>query len=371
MRVLAAPVLAALASGSAVVVQLVQMAFSTVPVALNMSTWDLVWQRRVNLLTYSEQFDNAIWVKTQATVTANAISAPDGLVTADKLIDTAVNTYHYLARTASFISGVTYSRSVYGKAGELGNFYIDFPSARFGSCNALIDLVSGSVQQPVNGVSAITSCGDGWYRVTLTATATVTGTGSVQIVLGTGSAYLGNGINGLYIWGAQLEPGDLSSTYTPTTSTALNEPGTVYKGAYGLGTISAVVDKPGDVQGLTLEMSGGDAARISLALDDSDMVQGTPLTLRTAIMDPATYTILDAPADWVGTLDTMVIVEDGQQAAIRVTAESNAVDLLRGTPQFYNDTDQRAINANDGSFRFVVDQIDKPLIWPAKSFFYQ
>lgn len=144
-----------------------------------------------------------------------------------------------------------------------------------------------------------------------------------------------------------------------------------YKGAYGLGTISAVVDKPGDVQGITLEMSGGDAARISLALDDSDIVQGTPLTLRTAIMDPATYTILDAPADWVGTLDTMVIVEDGQQASIRVTAESNAVDLLRGTPQFYNDTDQRAINANDGSFRFVVDQIDKPLIWPAKSFFYQ
>lgn len=146
--------------------------------------------------------------------------------------------------------------------------------------------------------------------------------------------------------------------------------GITYKGASGLGTISAVADKPGEVQGLTLELFG-DAATVALALDESDTVQGTPCVIRTAIIETDTYTILDAPIEWVGTLDTMSIGEDGKQASIRVTAESNAVDLLRGTPQFYNDTDQRTINATDGSFKYVVDQIDKPVIWPARAFFYQ
>jgi hypothetical protein len=178
----------------------------------------------------------------------------------------------------------------------------------------------------------------------------------------------GDGVKGFYVWGSQLEPGNLASTYTATTTTALNEPGITYKGAYGLGAVSDILDKPGEVQGLTFELFG-DGAAIALALDDADIVQGTPVTLRTAIIETNTYTILDAPVDWLGTLDTMVIVEDGQQASIRVTAESKAVNLLRGTPQFYNDADQRAINPADGSFAYVVDQIDKPIIWPAKAYF--
>lgn len=147
--------------------------------------------------------------------------------------------------------------------------------------------------------------------------------------------------------------------------------GVVYKGAYGLGTISAVQDKPGEIAGITLELAAGDSSIIALALDDADIVQGTPVTIRTAIIDLETYQVLDAPIDWVGSLDTMSIGEDGTQAAIRCTAESKAVDLLRGNPQFYADQDQRAIAPNDASFSFVVDQIDKPLIWPTRAFFYK
>ena len=144
-----------------------------------------------------------------------------------------------------------------------------------------------------------------------------------------------------------------------------------YKGAYGLGQISPITDKPGEVQGITLELHGADDARISLALDEADIVQGTPLTLRTAIISLDTFTILDAPIDWVGTLDTMATAEDGETASISVTAESKAVDLLRGTVLMYTDADQRTINPTDGAFKYVVDQIDKPVIWPAKAFFQQ
>ena len=147
--------------------------------------------------------------------------------------------------------------------------------------------------------------------------------------------------------------------------------GVTYKGAYGLGQLSAITDKPGEVQGITLELAGGDAAVISLALDDADLVQGTPCIIRTAVLETVNYTILDAPIEWTGTLDTMAIAEDGTSASIRVSAESRAVDLLRGTPWFYNDADQVAVLATDRSFKYLVDQIDKPVVWPAKSWFYK
>lgn len=145
--------------------------------------------------------------------------------------------------------------------------------------------------------------------------------------------------------------------------------GVQYRGAYGLGSVSPITDRPGEVQGITLELAGGDSARIALALDDADIVPGTLLLIRTAIINTDTLQILDAPVDFVGELDTMSLAEDGRQCVIRVTAESRAVNLLRGAPQFYNNTDQRTINAADGAFAYVVDQIDKPVIWPAREYF--
>lgn len=145
---------------------------------------------------------------------------------------------------------------------------------------------------------------------------------------------------------------------------------TVYKGAYGLGQISPVTDKAGEVQGITLDLFA-DSINISLALDGSDVVQGSICTIRTAIFDPVNYVVVDAPIDWVGDLDTMTIVEDGKQAAVRVTAESKAVSLLRGSPSFYNDADQRLVNGFDASFVYQVDQLNKPVIWPAREFFFK
>lgn len=147
--------------------------------------------------------------------------------------------------------------------------------------------------------------------------------------------------------------------------------GITYLGAPGLGTVNQVSDKPGEVQGMTLELDGGDPVRISLALDNADEVQGTALTIRTAIIETANYTILDAPVDWAGKCDTMGISEDGETASVRVTAESGAVDLLRGNPATYSDADQQADYAGDLAFAFVVDQVDKPIVWPAKEFYYK
>jgi hypothetical protein len=156
-----------------------------------------------------------------------------------------------------------------------------------------------------------------------------------------------------------------------TSTWNLSWAGVTYSGAYGLGQVSAMADKPGEVQGITLELSGAGSTVIALALDDADQVQGTPCIIRTAIIETSTYTVLDAPIEWSGTLDTMSLAEDGQTAQIRVTAESRAVDLLRGTPWLYTDADQTALAPLDRSFKYVIDQLDKPVVWPDKSFFYK
>ena len=47
-----------------------------------------------NLLTYSEEMDNAIWIKAGLTVTNNAAIAPDGTLTADLLSNTTTESIY-------------------------------------------------------------------------------------------------------------------------------------------------------------------------------------------------------------------------------------------------------------------------------------
>src|SRR5690606_5381998 len=46
----------------------------------------LVEEQRTNLLLRSQEFDNASWSKVSSSVSANAAVAPDGTLTADKII---------------------------------------------------------------------------------------------------------------------------------------------------------------------------------------------------------------------------------------------------------------------------------------------
>ncbi len=142
-----------------------------------------------------------------------------------------------------------------------------------------------------------------------------------------------------------------------------------YLKGYGIGSISPVTDRPGELQGLKLSLAAGDDARIALALDSANEVQGSQIVLRTALVELVNYTILEAPIEWQGKMDTMTISEDNSAAVINVSCESKGVDLLRGTPSFYADPDQRRIDAADGAFRFVVDQVGKRVVWPARSYF--
>lgn len=144
--------------------------------------------------------------------------------------------------------------------------------------------------------------------------------------------------------------------------------GVSYLGAGNLGSIGEVADAPGEIKGLQVEMAGVSSAAISLALDSSGEVQGTPTDLRTGIMDEA-GTVLDAPVDWAGSLDTMAITESGDTCSLSATAESSAVDLLRGAPLTYSNADQQARFPGDLAFEFSVAQATAPVVWPLRQWF--
>jgi hypothetical protein len=147
--------------------------------------------------------------------------------------------------------------------------------------------------------------------------------------------------------------------------------GVTYQGASGLGDISAIEDGPGEVKGLQFTMSGASASAISLALDDASEWPGTPITIRTAVFNAATGQIVDAPLDWAGRGDTMGISEDGDTCRVTATAESTAVDLLRGSPLTTSHADQQSVSPGDRAFEYVASQADQPVVWPAASWFHR
>lgn len=147
--------------------------------------------------------------------------------------------------------------------------------------------------------------------------------------------------------------------------------GTTYLGASGLGAIAPINDQPGELPGVQLELQQVDSSMIALALDDADEVQGSLVTISTAVIDSTTYQIIDLVTDWIGYADKMLISEDGAKASIGMTAESKGVDLLRGNPLVYSDGDQKSLYPTDRAFEYVASQVDQPVIWPQREWFYK
>ena len=169
----------------------------------------------VNLLTWTQQFDNAAWTKSNTTVTANSTVAPDGTSTADTLIENTSNAFHAAVQSLT-LSGAT-TISCYLKANTRNFAAIRTYDGTNGDRYAVFNLATGAAGVTSGGTtSTITSVGNGWYRCSMTYTYT-SASGSAGITVQDANsyvAYTGDGTSGVYLWGAQVEVGSAATTYT-------------------------------------------------------------------------------------------------------------------------------------------------------------
>lgn len=182
----------------------------------------LIEEQRTNLLTYSEQFDNAAWTKSNASVTANTVVAPDGTLSGDKLVEDSANSTHYTQATGVSATATPYTFSFYAKAAERTavGFYVANGNVGQGFVLTGAGTLSGTIGASAVTSASITPVGNGWYRCTATWTPSA-GNAAPRIyplISTTGAGYQGDGYSGLYIWGAQLEAGAFATSYIATTS---------------------------------------------------------------------------------------------------------------------------------------------------------
>lgn len=168
---------------------------------------------QTNLLTYSEQFDNAAWTKTNVTVTANAALSPNGTLTADEIVCSA--------------NGLAYVEQLigpYSQANSIVSMYLKASATDRGALVVLWDATdSNSIAELVvtSLSSGGTDAGNGWRRYNISGATLVLGNAlSVRIYPDKNATGVAS-VSRLYAWGAQLVQGSVPGNYQATTSAAL------------------------------------------------------------------------------------------------------------------------------------------------------
>lgn len=191
-------------------------------------------QPSANLLTYSDDFSNAIWTKNASTITSDLTIAPDGTTTADKLIENTSAAEHYvLYNNAPMVSGTRNTISIYAKSNERGHLTFYAANKDAGGIRVRFNLSDGT-STIIGNLANLTvnpsiNVGNSWWRLSITIDG---GTGATvpQVVFqtdtGSSFSYAGTANYGVYIWGAQLEAATFATPYIPTTTASTSRANT-------------------------------------------------------------------------------------------------------------------------------------------------
>jgi hypothetical protein len=186
----------------------------------------------VNLLTFSEQFDNATWDKVNSpTVVANVAVAPDGTTTADSIQAVTGGAFRYVRQTITVAPNATVTASIYVKKETsetvFGGLGLDFQGGTRRIAYVGVDAVTGAANNLVGGsltaTISVVNAGNYW-RVNVTATDNGSNT-SCSFLYYSNLSNDNVNVSGSpaassakVIWGAQLNTGSTALPYVATTS---------------------------------------------------------------------------------------------------------------------------------------------------------
>ena len=179
---------------------------------------------RRNIADYSE--DGTEWNTINSTVSLDSsINKPDGIAGAYKVTDNTTNGQHRVDVRATVVNGTQYTFSAFVKQAE--NSDVDFMyllfATKFTATRVRFNLSNGTA---LGSRGTIENYGNGWYRVSATATANADGAGVFGVNLidsGSGTTYAGTGNGAMYVFGMQVEDagsgGDAEyvTSYIPTS----------------------------------------------------------------------------------------------------------------------------------------------------------
>lgn len=200
-------------------------AATTIPVGVysitvvNSNSYTITCLEPENLLKYSEEFDNAVWLKSSASISPNTGVAPDGTTTADQITYSLSTGYIYQGITASISIGDTYTWSSYVKS-------------------SLRAIIFGGATAAGTDTYTITDEGNGWYRQVLTRTFSVNNANASIQALYYGAQAAG--VGPYLVWGAQLNKGSIANTYFKTTTSQGTPSGTATVSTYS-NTVSRLI----------------------------------------------------------------------------------------------------------------------------------
>lgn len=180
----------------------------------------LLEEAATNLNQSSQDFTSAWWTRGNLAATANATTAPDGTLTADKLTEnTAVFNWHaaYHAFTG-LTNGQAYTHTCYLKAAERTWAMVEIDDYA-GGRRAWFDLANGKVGTVEGGVTAtIEPAAQGFYRcrVTKTIAGTSAGPGIYPASADNVLSYAGTVGWGIYAWQSDFVASANPSSPIPT-----------------------------------------------------------------------------------------------------------------------------------------------------------